>query len=308
MTSFPGLLIREWREHRAAFLWSPAIVLALILLAGISAMTLNDNIEADVSDVEIEELEDKLGERRQQAGLLETLTAVTLDVAGSTDAELESKMDKLLDGIAQPFHIVFVIVAFFALIGCLYEERRDQSILFWKSMPVADWQTVLSKLTFVLWLAPLATIAGIFAAQFFAVLVSALFVESGMGGRIWAASDIWLRPFELISRYLVMGLWVLPLAGWAMLVSSAAPRLPILWVFGVPIVLSLLEGIVFGTEGLARMLSAHMSLWQGSESGSGTQVLGQFALLGDYRLWMGIVLGVLFLGAATFCRGRFNEL
>ena len=101
MTSFPGLLIREWREHRAAFLWSPAIVLALILLAGVSAMTLNDNIEADVGDVEVQELEDKLGEhrqQRQQTGFLEVLTAMTLDVAGSTDAAaIQTKVAKSKD-------------------------------------------------------------------------------------------------------------------------------------------------------------------------------------------------------------------
>ncbi len=307
MGSFVGLWLREWHEHKSAFVWTPAVVLTLVLLAGLSIMGLNDHLDADLSDVEVRELEDKLGENGREAGMLEVLTAMSLDAAGSTDAELVGKMDKLLDGVAQPFQLVFVIVAFFALIGCLYDERRDGSILFWKSMPVADWQTVLSKLTFVLWLAPLATIAAILIAQLFAVIVSSIFVESGMGGRIWAASEIWLRPVELVSRYLVMGIWVLPLAGWFMLVSAAAPRLPILWVFGVPLVLTILERIFIGTEGLASLISGHMRAWGSTGGGDGVQILGHFALLGDYRIWLGVLVGALLLWATTLCRNRLND-
>ena len=96
---------------------------------------------------------------------------MTLDAAGSTDEELSSKLEALQHGIAEPFRYIFVIVAFFALIGCIYDERKDRSVLFWKSMPVSDASTVLSKIIFVLWLAPLATVAAILLAQFASVVL-----------------------------------------------------------------------------------------------------------------------------------------
>src|SRR3546814_20822192 len=41
--------------------------------------------------------------------------------------------------------VVLGFVVFFYCLGALYDDRRDRSILFWKSLPVSDASTVLSK-------------------------------------------------------------------------------------------------------------------------------------------------------------------
>lgn len=309
MLSFAGLLKREWFEHRAAFIWGPAIVLAVILLAGISAVSMEGHVQTDLSSQDASELAEKLGrEPGGDMGVLEMATAMLLDVAGSTDAELQRNMAKLLNGLAVPFHIVFIVIGFFALLACLYDERKDQSILFWKSMPVSNLATVASKLIFVVWCAPLVTIAAIIVAQFFVVTLSSLYVEEGMGGRIWAASDVWSRPIGLVLRYLLLGLWALPFCGWVMFVSSCASRLPVLWILGVPWLVFFLERIVFGTNALSQMVGQHFSLLTSSPGNMSSGITSHFAILADSGMWGGIVVAALFLAGAVYFRGRNNEL
>ncbi len=303
---FAGLLRREWLEHGSAFMWAPAVVLAIMLIASVSIL-LGGDVMTDVSNAERQELHERLGEGAQDPGAFEALAAMTLDAAGSTDKELSGKLEALQRGIAEPFRYVFVIVAFFALIGCVYDERKDRSVLFWKSMPVSDTSSVLSKIVFVLWLAPLATVAAIFLAQFASVVLSSMFVESGMGGRIWRLSGIWSNPFELLVFYGMYGLWLLPFASWAVLISSWATRLPVLLVFAVPIALSIVERLILGGSTVAYFTRSHFATFNGWRSSS-NGVFDQFALLLEPTIWIGVIVAGLFLGAAVFLRKRNNEI
>ena len=89
MGSFVGLLKREWLEHRSAFSWVPATLLGIILLAGISAVTINNHVQTTFSDQDRVELQQKLGEEAgEDAGFLESVAAMALGGAGGTDAEL----------------------------------------------------------------------------------------------------------------------------------------------------------------------------------------------------------------------------
>jgi ABC-2 type transport system permease protein len=307
--SFAGLLKREWLEHRGAFSWVPAALLGIILLAGISAVTINNHVETTFSDQDRVELQQKLGEEAgEDAGFLESVAAMALDVAGSTDAELAKKMTMLLDGVAQPFHLVFILVAFFALVAGLYDERKDQSVLFWKSMPVSNWQTVASKLVFVVWCAPLVTIAAIIVAQFFIISLTSIFVEEGMGGRVWSASEVWLRPFGLIVHYLLLGLWALPFCGWVLLISASVSRIPILWIIGVPWLLFLLESILVGSNVLGQAAAVHFKILASSPSTGGATLLSEFAILAEPALWAGTIIGLMLLAGAVYFRGVNNEI
>ena len=79
-------------------------------------------------------------------------------------------------------------------------------------------------------------------------------------------------------------------------------------VFGVPLVLSILERIFIGTEGLTSLVGAHVRLWDTAGAGEGVQILGHIALLGDIRIWLGAVVGGLLLAGATYCRNRLNDI
>jgi len=308
MRSFVGLLRREWQEHKSAFIWGPGCVLIVLVLAGIMATAINPYVEADFDSSEAIEINERLSEeRRDRAGMMEMLAAMVFDVAGSTDAELEDKMSGLLRGVVVPFHLVYLAIGFFALLACLYDERKDQSILFWKSLPVSDTATVMSKLIFVIWVAPLVTIAAVIMAQFLIVTVSSIFVEDGMSGRIWAASQIWWRPLELLVGYFMLGVWALPLMGWVLVVSAWANKLPVLWVIGVPWVVGLLERIIIGTEKFSEIVTGHFALLMSLPRDTQVSVFGMFTMFSETRFWLGLMVGALLIATAIVLRSRVND-
>ena len=131
MHSYVGLLKREWLEHRSAFVWGPAVVLVIVLMTGMVSMLANSHGEVELSVEDRQELSEVLDDEPSEGfGAMEMLAAMALDVAGSTDSELEQKMALLQMATAQPFHLVFIVIALFALLASLYDERKDGSVLF----------------------------------------------------------------------------------------------------------------------------------------------------------------------------------
>jgi ABC-2 type transport system permease protein len=308
MSKFIGLLVREWREHANGFIWAPSAILIVLLLVCVGAMFLSPEVEGEMSQSERYDLEQRLNAQDpDDLSGLEMLAAMTLDVAGSTDAELQEKLSKLLAGVATPFNLVFLLLAFFTLLGCLYDERKDQSILFWKSMPVTDAQTVLSKWVFVSWVAPLVTIVAICLAQFVVVLLVSSNVEEGMGGRIWSASQLWLRPFETLLHYVFLSFWLLPVGAWIMFVSAWVKRLPMLFVLGIPWLLILLERLFLGSSSISALIGRHFSQMVQTSTSSSVDVLAALSATSYMTFWLGIVLGLVFLSASIWCRQRINE-
>ena len=306
MNAFATLINREFLEHRSAFLWAAGALLALIFLTGLMVLQA-DSIEMDeLSADERAELIEKMGEDGHEADGLEALVAMGLDVAGSTDAELDQKMRVFMAVIATPFHWLFVAIAFFALLACLHDERKDQSVLWWKSLPVSDTATVLSKWAFVALVAPLITVAAVFVAQLFALTISMTFVEDGMGGRLWAASGVFTYPFKMLLGYLLYSLWLLPVAAWVMFVSVAAPKVPIIWSIGVPWIVILLERILFESNSLFRAMGAHIYPFPMPFISAEERMT--LSLFGQFSFWGGLVIGGLLLYGTILLRGRNNAL
>src|SRR6201987_208862 len=67
--------------------------------------------------------------------------------------------------------ITAMFVGAFYCLDALYGERRDRSILFWKSLPVSDAITVLSKLTIPFVILPLISFVIAIATQFIMLLL-----------------------------------------------------------------------------------------------------------------------------------------
>ncbi len=306
---FPGLLMREWHEHRGAFTWGPGIVLALVVLIGFVMTAFEGRFEMEISEVERNEVRERL-EIRDDAGVMESVAALALDAAGSTDAELTRKLDNLLNAISIPFYLVLMIISIIAFIACVHDERKDQSILFWKSMPVGDTASILSKYAFVAWVAPLVTFVAITIAHVFAITVVSIAVEDGMGGRIWSNSGLLVRPIQLLVGFLLNGVWMLPVFAWIMCVSSVATKVPFLWVIAVPWVLGLLERIFLGTTHFADAITAHAA------SGTlpvpvegGIYTFGRmFSVVGQPEMWVGLLIGVGLIYLTIYFRGRFNVI
>jgi ABC-2 type transport system permease protein len=150
-----------------------------------------------------------------------------------------------------------LIVGIFYSLEALYGERRDRSILFWKSLPVSDLTTVLSKLTIPLVVLPLVSFAITIAAQFvMLVLCSAILLGSGMNiATLWTHMSFLQVSLVLLYHLLtVHGLWYAPLYAWLLLVSAWAPRAPFLWAFLPPFVICGVEKIAFNTTYFLGML------------------------------------------------------
>ncbi len=314
--SFYWLLKREWLEHGSSFYWAAGITVALLFASAVIISMFDARME--VSPAEFSELSERLdddqrhrSERDANGNIaihgLETFAAMALDVAGSTDEELKEKMGIPLDIIERIFHWILMVVTLFALTAVLYDERKDQSVLFWKSMPVSDTRTVLSKWVFVAWIAPVVTVLAVLVGQLIVVVFTSAAVEDGMGGRIWQASQIWSRPFASLFGYFVHSLWALPVYAWVMLVSAFAGRAPLLWAIGLPWILIWWEGIVFGSSNLARWIferiEARALPYVNSEHPETTlDVLLSPALL------VSVVIGAAMLALTIYCRRRFTEI
>ena len=153
-------------------------------------------------------------------------------------------------GWAAPLYLTAIILATMYLLDCLYAERRDRSILFWKSLPVSDTRTVMVKLLVGLVLVPLGTFV---LAALTSLLASAILVLrfslAGHGAAPLWDSATWLRTQGLMLYTLVAALlWYAPYAAYLMLASAWARRWPSAWAIIPPLLLALFEYMIFGTH------------------------------------------------------------
>lgn len=152
---------------------------------------------------------------------------------------------------------VTLVVAVFYSIDALQNERRDRSILFWKSLPVSDLTTVLAKASFPLVIIPLLTFAVTVVTQFGMLLIGSarLLVAGQSVGMLWTHLSFFSMSMMLLYHLVVIhGLWWAPFYGWFLLVSAWARRAAFLWAILPPLAIGLLEMIAFNTTHFARML------------------------------------------------------
>lgn len=192
------------------------------------------------------------------------------------------------------------MVAFFYCADALYGERRDGSILFWRSMPVSDLTTVLSKAAVPLAVVPLLTSGALMVSS-----VTLRVLDSS------AAASIGPVPTHVMSVVAAGVLLQAPLYGWLLLVSAMAKRAPILWAVLPLIALDVVERIAFGSLHIAALTSSRGlgAYWQSFATS------GQPAMLGDVfdrpipgaffvtaNPWLGVVAAAAFVAAAVRLR------
>jgi ABC-2 type transport system permease protein len=208
------------------------------------------------------------------------------------------------------------IVGIFYSLDALYGERRDRSILFWKSLPVSDLTTVLSKFAIPLIILPLLSFAITVVTQFvMMVLSSAVLLGGGLSvGTLWARMSFFHMSLMLLYHILtVHGLWYAPIYGWLLLVSAWAPRTPFLWAFLPPFVIWGVEKIAFKTSHFLAMLQYRLIGPQPSTAaapdGNLMDMLSAVTPVQFFStpgLWIGLAIAAAFLAAAVRLR-RYRE-
>ncbi len=204
-----------------------------------------------------------------------------------------------------------LVVAVFYCLDALHGERRDRSILFWKSLPVSDRTTVLSKAAIPLVVLPLLTFAITVLTQLIMVLMSsAVLWGSGLSfATFWTQLSLpqtWLGLlYHLVT---IHSLWYAPIFGWLLLVSAWARRAPILWAAIPLLAIALVEKIAFNTTHFAAMLGNRMSGGAEAVTMPGGSPLDPMThltpghFLTSAGLWIGLAMTAAFLAGAVRLR------
>jgi ABC-2 type transport system permease protein len=210
------------------------------------------------------------------------------------------------------------IVGLFYCLDALYGERRDRSILFWKSLPISDRTTVLSKIVIPLVALPLISFAIIVTTQLMIFLISSvvLLLNGISPATTLAHVNLFQNMVFLIYGLVAASLWHAPTYSWALFVSAWAKRATFLWAVLPVIAIGFFEKITFGTQYFYLMIRYRFTSWAAEafalkpnpNSVHGTPTLDSLSQLTPGRylstpgLWVGLLFAAICLTAAIRLR------
>jgi ABC-2 type transport system permease protein len=242
-------------------------------------------------------------------GLADRRRAVLLLDAAHQRAAIEQPYD--LAAMMMIF-IVFIVGVFYCL-DALHSERRDRSILFWKSLPVSDLTTVLSKVTIPLVVLPLIAFAIVVCVQVIMLLQTSLVLifHDMSPGTTWAHFPVFQNWLVLLYGLAAIALWHAPIYGWLLLVSGWARRATFLWAVLPIIAIQIFEKITFNTSYFGSLVK-HRLMGFAPDAfefhGRDHPTIDSLAQLTPGRylsspgLWIGLVFAAAFLAAAVRLR------
>lgn len=222
LTTMQWLLRREVWEHKGMVLWAPAVVALIIVTLVLGGLLMGHNLTMTM-DGQAVHLKDHLVEHMLQPGAKQ---------------EFAKAASELYVAIGVPLYLELGVLVFFYCLGALYDDRRDRSLLFWKSLPVSDHMTVLSKVAVALLVTPVITMLAATAlslAVLLLVCTAAAFQGVQLFSTLLGTGEFYLAPLRMLGLLPVYMLWALPTVGWLLLVSSWARSKVFLWAVGVPL-------------------------------------------------------------------------
>jgi len=199
-----------------------------------------------------------------------------------------------LNPVLLVLHNILLLVLFITsthyLLSTLFDDRKDRSILFWRSLPVHDWEVVLTKFAVAMLLAPAIVLAISALLQIVYVLLAMLLlwrVDASSVGAVLANVSVGRLLAEQLGGWVVTALWIAPAYAWLLLASAAARRSPFLLATLPILLLVLLDQFVLRTGLVFHVLAEHLPhLNENSSMG--------FHLFGPN--WTGLELPQMFLG------------
>jgi ABC-2 type transport system permease protein len=225
-----------------------------------------------------------------------------------------SRPEMPYDMAAGVLMLTSMIVSVFYCLDALQSERRDRSILFWKSLPVSDVTTVLAKASIPLMVVPLLAFAITIAMQWTMLLVSSgvLLVSGQSVAMLWRSmplTSMWLLLlYHLVTAHAI---WPFPIYCWLLLVSGWARRATFLWAALPLVALAGVEGILFRTGHVAELIGRRFlgdapAIMHMAPGGMGLDPLTTNVTVGRFLtspgLWIGCAIAAAFLAAAVRLR------
>jgi ABC-2 type transport system permease protein len=242
--------------------------------------------------------------------------------------------------IGQPYDVaaivlilVAVIVGVFYCLDALHGERRDRSILFWKSLPVSDLTTVLAKALVPLAVLPLLGFVIILTTQLVMMLLAnVVLLANGVSATTFLQLPLFQQSPVLLYGLVTLALWYAPVYAWLLLISAWAQRAMFLWAVLPPLLIGLTERLAFGTSYIASMLRSRLgggfvhafsaepqsaaAVGGGASEGShavphllahvSNAVPDPVKFLTTPALWIGLAVAAAFLAAAVWLR-RYRD-
>ncbi len=275
---FVALLWREVLENRTLFIWAPVMLALVLFVFATWLISMAPNDQVSISIQYLSEIFDGLS---------------PLEIA------------PILMILAVPFMVILYVCALIYLLGALYQDRKDLSVLFWQSMPISNATTVLSKVVTVAAVAPFFSVTVLLVFYTLALLCLTLL---GVAYEVQVAGLGYLFLAALTSLILVYlsaftaTLWLMPTVGWLLLFSAFARRAPFLWAAGVFILIGFLEDFLFGSQYLAN--------WVESRANPNQYLIYNFSDVTErmfsYNMLFGVLVGSILLLGAIFMR-RFID-
>lgn len=315
--TFLTLIRRELWEHRGGFVYTPlivgaALVVVLLMSAG-SAWFWQLKIEG--------------AEAMTEGALKLAETQVPAE-------KLRAGVQGFLLGTGMVWQAVLFFMLFFYCIGALYDDRRDRSVLFWKSMPVSDLETVASKAVSALIVAPALALAGMGIGHLVLLVVAGLLVAAHGGSPValvWSHGNPLPVWGSLLAAQAVNALFLLPLYGWLFMAGAFARGKAFMWAVLPPVILAVIESFVGFTANFS--LSKIVFEFFARRVAAATQPIsftielggGEKAFIGYDRtpytselqpvinrllsedLWIGVAIGLTFLAVAVWLRRYRDE-
>jgi ABC-2 type transport system permease protein len=255
--------------------------------------------------------------------------ALKIDAADSSewlDPRIKSVVFALAQwGLTIPHYLVMLLVMNFYLLDCLYAERKDRSILFWKSLPVTDEATVASKLFVGCVLLPIGTYLLALVTDVLFTIIWNLRAVIGQAPELVVWDTVaFLKTQTLMFLGLIISLlWYAPFFGCFLLASASVRRNVLMWVTVVPLLAVIVERLAFGTRWLSSFFDYRLyGIWHsthvesavlnsltnvgGAEVVSVPSVFDRVhvgAAFTNIDLW----LGVLFTAACVFAAARIRR-
>lgn len=177
-------------------------------------------------------------------------------VAANDPAKLHAVVSRPFSMAPAPIMLATLLVGVFYSLDALYGERRDRSLLFWKSLPVSDRTTVISKASIPLVVLPLLGFAlSVATVIILQLLSSAVLIANGMSpATLWAELHVFQEPVVMLYGLTVHALWFAPIYAWLLLISAWARRSPVLWAALPLLAISGVEKMAFNTAHFASLL------------------------------------------------------
>lgn len=297
MNALKALIRRELQEHKWGFVYLPwivgafmSLVVVLVYLGLTEVNTENFKFSTDVfADSEV----------------VQSMNEATFD-----QRRAAIRAGLLVLGFPLVIALGFAVLAY--SLSTFFDERKDKSIIFWRSLPVSDSFTVFSKLIVALVVAPLLVIPALLFLHLVSVTAGSIyFAVSDIVPFTWAWQAYpWLDWIRVIFSLWMQTLWTLPIITWIML-AGAYSRKPVVAAILPPVVVVLVEGVSLSSSVFLDSLFERVQPWSRASSfpkeyeSLGVAELSDIPLLfGMTEFWVGILISSVFIYLTIYFRSK----